>query len=217
MNRQSGSWTGVSEYAVTQPECRLDACRGKIYLFIVGSPLKFLSPSWCDCLREELTSMNRFMQLALLLMLVPFVASGQEANNGKKGTIRTPNSAKVQALITKMENDRIQAGVRKDVDKIAAVTADDYVMIDFDGKVRNKAATLERIKSSEIQLRSKSLDELDVRIYGNTAIVTGRTTPKGTISGKDFSRPIRYTRVYVKKNEHWQVVSFQQTRVVQDQ
>jgi hypothetical protein len=62
-----------------------------------------------------------------------------------------------------MENDRIQAGVRKDVDAIAAATADDYVMIDFEGKVRNKAATLERIKSSEIQLQSNSLDELDVR------------------------------------------------------
>jgi ketosteroid isomerase-like protein len=98
-----------------------------------------------------------------------------------------------------MENDRIQAGVRKDVDAIAAVTADDYVMIDFEGKVRNKAATLERIKSSEIRLQSNSLDEVDVRIYGNTAMVTGRATPKGTISGKDFSRPIRYTRVYVKK------------------
>jgi ketosteroid isomerase-like protein len=161
--------------------------------------------------------MKRFVQFVLLVMLVPFFASGQEANNGKSGTIKTPNSAKIQALITKMENDRIQAGVRKDVDAIAAVTADDYVMIDFEGKVRNKAATLERIKSSEIQLQSNSLDELDVRIYGDAAIVTGRATPKGTMSGNDFSRPIRYTRVYVKKNGNWQVVSFQQTRVVEDQ
>ena len=84
-------------------------------------------------------------------MLVRFVASGQVGNNGKSGAIKTSDSAKVRARITK-ENDRIQAGVRKDVDAIAAVTADDYVMIDFDGQVRNKAATLERIKSSEIQL-----------------------------------------------------------------
>jgi hypothetical protein len=85
-------------------------------------------------------------------MLVRFVASGQVANNGKRGAIETSDSAKVQALITKMENDRVKAGVRKDVDAIAGVTADDYVMIDFDGQVRNKAATLERIKASEIQL-----------------------------------------------------------------
>jgi hypothetical protein len=71
---------------------------------------------------------------------------------GKEGRFETSDSAKVQALITKMENDRVKAGVRKDVDAIAGVTADDYVMIDFDGQVRNKAATLERIKASEIQL-----------------------------------------------------------------
>jgi ketosteroid isomerase-like protein len=104
--------------------------------------------------------------------------------------------------------------VREVVDAIAAVTADDYALIDFEGKVRNKAATLERIQSSEIQLQSNSFEDLVVRIYGNTAIVTGRATPKGTIGGKDCSRPIRYTRVYVKKDGHWQVVSFQQTRFV---
>jgi hypothetical protein len=44
---------------------------------------------------------------------------------GKGGRFGLLDSAKVQALITKMENDRIKAGVRKDVDAIAAVTADD--------------------------------------------------------------------------------------------
>jgi Domain of unknown function (DUF4440) len=63
-------------------------------------------------------------------------------------------------------------------------SADDYVNIDFDGKVRNKTETLERIRSSEIQLQSNTLDEIEVRIYGNIAIVTGRATPKGTREGK---------------------------------
>jgi hypothetical protein len=34
--------------------------------------------------------MKRFVQLSLLVMLAPFLASGQEANNGKRGAIRTP-------------------------------------------------------------------------------------------------------------------------------
>ena len=78
------------------------------------------------------------------------MAPGQTVSSGKKGTTKTSDSAEVQPLIKKMENDRIQAGVRKDVDAIAAVTADEYVNIDFDGKVRNKAETLERIRSSAI-------------------------------------------------------------------
>lgn len=47
--------------------------------------------------------------------------------------------------IKKMGNDRLQAGVRKDVEAIAAVTADDYFQIDWNGQVLNKAATLARI------------------------------------------------------------------------
>lgn len=134
----------------------------------------------------------------------------------KQETAAGSDSPELQALIKQMENDRIQAGVHKDVDAIAAVTAEDYVNIDFDGKLRNKASTLERIRSSEIQLQSNTLDEIEVRIYGNIAVVTGRATPRGTMNGKDFGIPIRYSRIYVKNNRGWQVVLFQQTRVAKD-
>jgi len=46
-------------------------------------------------------------------------------------------------------------------------------------------------------------------------VVTGRSNPKGTIDGKDVSGPIRFTRVYVKRNGNWQSVLFQQTRIAQ--
>ena len=135
----------------------------------------------------------------------------QEPKQG--AAVKSSDSGTVEALIKKMEEERIQAGVHKDVAAIAAVTSDDYVMIDFDGKVQTKKMTLERIKSSEIQLKSNSLDEIKVRVYGDTAVVTGRATPNGTINGEDFSRAIRYTRVYIKSAGQWRVVSFQQTRV----
>lgn len=97
-----------------------------------------------------------------------------------------------------------------------SATAEDYVQIDFDGKVLDKSATLLRIKSSEIQLQSNSLDDMVVRIFGNTAVVTARATPMGTVSGKDFGGPVRYSRVYVKRDGRWKVVVFQMTRVAGD-
>jgi len=120
------------------------------------------------------------------------------------------------SLIKKMEEDRVQAGVRKDVEAIAAATADEYLQIDFDGNVRDKAAAMRRIKSSAFQLRSNSLDEMVVRIFGNTAVVTARSTPKGTLNGKDFGQPLRYSRVYVKRDGRWHVVMFQMTHVAED-
>lgn len=126
------------------------------------------------------------------------------------------NEADTVALIKKLENDRIQAGVRKDVALVEAATADEYLQIDWDGKVLDKAATLARIKSSSIQLQSNTLDELDVKVYGNTAVVRGLATRKGTMDGRDISTAIRYTRVYANRDGRWQVVQFQQTRVAPD-
>lgn len=146
-----------------------------------------------------------------LVVLAPGWAQSVSDKNQPKASDSDPSA--LQDLIKKMEYDRIQAGVHKDVASIAAVTAEEYVNIDFNGKVRNKAETLERIRSSEIQLQSNTLDEIEVRIYGDTAVVTGHATPNGTLNGKDFGTPIRYSRVYVKKDRGWQVVLFQQTRV----
>lgn len=115
--------------------------------------------------------------------------------------------------IKKLEADRIQAGVRKDVASVAAATADEYVQIDWEGKVLDKAAMLARIGSSNIQLQSNTLDEIDVKVYGDVAVVTGRATRKGVMDAKDISTSVRYTRVYVKREGRWQVVQFQQTNV----
>ena len=161
--------------------------------------------------------MKHFAAIGLLALMACALVWSQSGRDKEQGTTSKPDSSALQALIKKMENDRIQAGVQKDIDSIAAVTAEDYVNIDFDGQLRNKNETLERIRSSEIQLKSNTLDEIQVRIYGDTAVVTGRATPKGTINGKDFGTPIRYSRVYVKKDRGWQVVLFQQTRVAREQ
>ena len=133
------------------------------------------------------------------------------AQNSKPAT--SGQDAATVEQIKELEHDRIQAGIRKDISYVDAATADEYVQIDWDGKVLDKTATLARIKSSNIQLQSNTLDEISVRVYGDTAVVTGLATRKGLMDGKDISTGIRYTRVYTKRDERWQVVQFQQTRV----
>ena len=76
----------------------------------------------------------------------------------------------------------------------------------------DKSAAMQRIRSSQIQLKSNTIDEMTVKIVGDTALVTARSTPIGTIDGRDFP-PIRYSRVYAKRNAEWKVVLFQMTRI----
>jgi ketosteroid isomerase-like protein len=153
--------------------------------------------------------------LALLVMVVPSLAvGGLSAGEKPEAPDSGPAGDETQiALIKKLESDRIEAGLRKDIDTISLATAEDYIQIDSEGNMLNRAATLERIRSSFAQLQAMPVDDMVVRLYGDVAILTARATPKGTIDGSETVAPIRYTRVYVKRDGRWQVVLFQQTRM----
>jgi len=49
--------------------------------------------------------------------------------------------------------------------------------------------------------------DMKVHVYGDTAIVTGLNTTKGTFKGKDTSGAYRFTDVFVKRDGRWQVVA----------
>jgi ketosteroid isomerase-like protein len=120
----------------------------------------------------------------------------------------------VEEQIKKMEKDRAAAVVKADVATLEGLTSDDYVLINANGQVSNKAETMSSIKTGKIKLTSNEVSDLKVRVYGDTAVVTGKSTAKGSINGIELKGPVMFTRVYVKKNGKWQSVAFQQTPII---
>jgi ketosteroid isomerase-like protein len=123
-------------------------------------------------------------------------------------------SAAVEDQIKKMEKDRAAAVVKGDVATLEKLTSDDYMFINAYGQLSDKATTMNGIKTGNIKLTSNEVSDLKVRVYGDTAVVTGKSTAKGTIGGHELKGPVMFTRVYVKKNGKWQSVAFQQTPIV---
>jgi ketosteroid isomerase-like protein len=56
--------------------------------------------------------------------------------------------------------------------------------------------------------------DLKVKVYGDTAIVSGQTTDKGKYKGQDISGTYRFTDVFVKRDGKWMAVSTHVTPVV---
>ena len=119
----------------------------------------------------------------------------------------------VQAQLTKLEMDRAVAVVKGDIATLDKYTSDDYVLINMNGHMAGKSEMIEGFKSGASKLTSEELSDLKVRVYGNTAVVTGKADVKGTLGGADATGQILFTRVYVKKDGRWQSTSLQQTRV----
>jgi len=122
-------------------------------------------------------------------------------------------AANAEEELKKLETDRAAAVVRGDVATLEKQTSDDYTLINMNGQMSDKSQMVNAFKTGQSKLTSDELSDMKVRVYGNTAVITGKADVNGTLGGKDATGQIMFTRVYVKKGGQWQSVAFQQTRV----
>ena len=122
-------------------------------------------------------------------------------------------AANTEKELKKLETDRAAAVVKGDVATLEKQTSDDYTLINMYGQMSGKSQMVDNFKSGKTKLTSNNISDMKVRVYGNTAVITGKADVAGTMAGKDAKGQIAFTRVYVKKGGSWQSVAFQQTLV----
>lgn len=115
--------------------------------------------------------------------------------------------------IRALENARNDAIVRGDSAALERMTSDDYTFITLRGELRSKAEIVKGFANGTFKYESREISDLNIRVYGNTAVVTGRSSQKGAENGKDYSGDYRFTRVYVRSAGRWQTVALQATRI----
>jgi ketosteroid isomerase-like protein len=81
----------------------------------------------------------------------------------------------MQDEILKLEKEFEQAIVRNDPEAIGRVLADDWVIIDPDGSIIEKARFLGVVTSGTLSHEMMKADEVRVRVYGDSACVTALT------------------------------------------
>lgn len=121
-------------------------------------------------------------------------------------------SAGMQEEILRMEKDFGQAVITNDADAVGQFLTDDWIIIDPDGGVIDKARFLGVIKSGALTHEQMDSDDVRIRVYADTAIATALTRTKGKFMGQDFTTQERATDVLVKKDGRWQIVFSQLTR-----
>jgi hypothetical protein len=92
--------------------------------------------------------------------------------------------------------------------------ADDFLLIDvFSGTEVTKRDLLGVIRSGELKFEEIKPKEWWVRFYNGTAVVTGSTKMWGRFAGEAFAVSSRYTHIYAKLVDEWQLVSAQGTQI----
>ena len=117
-----------------------------------------------------------------------------------------------QEALLKLETEFERAVVSNDATAVGRLLADDWIIVGPDGRIIDKSRFLEVILSGALSHEKMEAEDMSVRIYDNTAIVTALTTSKGEFMGQKFTSLERATDIFVKQNDRWQCVFTQLTR-----
>lgn len=119
------------------------------------------------------------------------------------------NVAKAEVELEKLNREYDEALVRGNVDTLDRLYAEEFVYTTFDGSVRTKAEQLAFTRSGDLKLESGKSDDVRIRVYGSTAVMTGRFRAKGTFKGTRLEVKERYTAVWVRRKGRWRLVAEQ--------
>ena len=148
--------------------------------------------------------------VVLLAAVVAVVLARARAEDQKaeKGNSRAGDELK---QFDRTITDAIAKG---DADSLAKHTSDDYLLIDPVGRCWSKEKNVDALRSKTLTFDHIKDSDVKVRVYGDTALVTGLSDIKGRTKKHEIDGEYRWMRVYHKKSGgDWMCVAEQLTRV----
>jgi ketosteroid isomerase-like protein len=113
--------------------------------------------------------------------------------------------------LLKVEKGFVDAIAKNDLDGIERFVTDDWIIINADGGIIDRERFLEVIKSGTLTHEMMESEDMRVRVYGDSAVVSALTRSKGKFMGQEFTTHERSTDVFVRRDGQWRCVLTQLT------
>jgi ketosteroid isomerase-like protein len=121
--------------------------------------------------------------------------------------------AAVAAAIAGAERELAAAHLSLELDTIDRLLHPDYVIVQPDGRIESKADVLASYRAGGRRWDTAEADELDVRLFGGTAIVTGRWQASGENQGEPFDYAARFLSVWFREDGRWRNIAYMATEL----
>ncbi len=141
------------------------------------------------------------MRYALYFIVALLFGSANSARANDADTLKT--------IDTSWNDLRLKA----DVAGLDKLLADDWLLTHSDGRVQDKKDYLQELSSRSRSNQAIENEDVSIRHYGVTAVVTGTSVQAGTSNGLPWSGRFRYTRVWILREGRWQMVASHSSRI----
>jgi uncharacterized protein (TIGR02246 family) len=161
----------------------------------------------------DATMKGRILFLAILV-----AALGGSAKAQTTGAVEADPEA-IKEEVRKVDEEGFQAVLKADADTLNRIYADDVAFTYASGQVVSKAQAVDDIRSGRNKLFQLNHDDIHIRVYGDTVVLTGRsqsTLRCCSLNAKPSEVHRRFTNVYKKLDGRWQLIAHQVTPIAQE-
>jgi len=113
--------------------------------------------------------------------------------------------------IRQLESRRYRAMCEADAGTLEELLADSLVYTHSYGGADSKASYLDGIRSKKWQYQEVERPIEDIQVHGDCAVVTGQVKIQLLSGGQPKKLNSRFTNVWVKGRQGWQMVAWQST------
>ncbi|HTG45492.1 MAG TPA: DUF4440 domain-containing protein [Verrucomicrobiae bacterium] len=128
--------------------------------------------------------------------------TGQNTGSGDN-----PLQSKVQDELVQAYHAYDQALLSGDAKAQDRILADDFIGTSRDGDLFSKMDARRALDSGDESFSSSNTEDLKIKVYGDTAVATGRWIGAGKSKGEQWSGAHRFTDTWVKRAGQWQVLA----------
>ena len=136
--------------------------------------------------------------MALVTTVFSILAFGRKSGTTNKNAVAT---------ITEMENASVKADAAGDRSYVEKNYADTFSGGSSWGNWEKKQSILTDMKDHKTKTNSEVISDLNIRIYGDTAIATYRSTCDSEYHGEYRARTILSTDTFVRQDGSWKEVA----------
>jgi hypothetical protein len=113
-----------------------------------------------------------------------------------------------EQLLRQLNDEWVKALVRGDGDTLDRIMADDFFFAyPFEGD--DKAQFINDVSSGDVRVEYLNRENVSVRIWGSTAVLTGKDSAKWFYKAHNYSGHYKIIHIYTYRDERWQLVSVQ--------
>ena len=118
-----------------------------------------------------------------------------------------------EAAILALMRDACEAYENGDADYLYGFLDERYTLTNTRGEVTTKEQDLAEVRSRNPRYDEFDNHDMDVRLYGDTAVVNGITSLRGTYDGEPFELDVQFTDTFVKRDGRWKLAASHASRI----